>query len=55
VRRRLLTAHERLRPETFAKMWNALAHNGPPGQEILHAYVVKDRAPHHARHVSRAC
>jgi len=32
VRRRLLTAHERLRPETFAKMWNALAHNGPRGR-----------------------
>ncbi len=42
VRRRLLTAHERLRPETFARMWNALADTGTPGQEILHAYVVKE-------------
>ena len=24
TRRRLLTAHERLRPETFARMWNEL-------------------------------
>ena len=24
ARRRLLTGHERLRPETFAKMWNSL-------------------------------
>jgi len=42
VRRRLLTAHERLRPETFARMWNALVDTGGPGQEILHAYVVKE-------------
>lgn len=28
VRRRLLTAHERLRPETFARMWNTLVDNG---------------------------
>jgi len=42
VRRRLLTAHERLRPETFARMWNALVDTGDPGQEILHAYVVKE-------------
>ena len=31
VRRRLLTAHERLRPETFATMWNALLDTGDPG------------------------
>ena len=42
VRRRLLTAHERLRPETFTKMWNSLIETGDPGLEILHAYVVKE-------------
>ena len=42
VRRRLLTAHERLRPQAFAKMWNTLVDTGSPGQEILHAYVVKE-------------
>lgn len=42
VRRRLLTGHERLRPETFAKMWNCLVDTGDPGWEILHAYVVKE-------------
>jgi transposase len=42
VRRRLLTAHERLRPQAFAKMWNTLVDTGGPGQEILHAYVVKE-------------
>jgi transposase len=42
VRRRLLTAYERLRPETFARMWNSLIDTGDPGIEILHAYVVKE-------------
>ena len=42
VRRRLLTAHERLRPETFTKMWNALIDTGDAGVEILGAYVVKE-------------
>jgi len=42
VRRRLLTAQERLRPETFTKMWNALEDTGAPGIEILHAYIVKE-------------
>lgn len=42
LRRRLLTAHERLRPETFARMWNTLIDTGDPGIEILHAYVVKE-------------
>ena len=42
VRRRLLTAHERLRPQTFTTMWNTVADTGSPGQEILHAYVVKE-------------
>ena len=41
-RRRLLTAHERLRPETFARMWNSLIDTGDPGVQILHAYVVKE-------------
>lgn len=42
VRRRLLTAQERLRPETFTKMWQALEDTGAPGWEILHAYIVKE-------------
>ena len=41
-RRRLLTAHERLRPETFARMWNSLIDTGDPGVRILQAYVVKE-------------
>jgi transposase len=39
ARRRLLTAHERLRPETFANMWNSLIDTGDPGVQILHAYT----------------
>ncbi len=42
VRRRLPTADERLRPQAFRKMWNTLVDTGSPGQEILHAYVVKE-------------
>jgi len=42
VRRRLLTGHEHLRPETFARMWNALIDTGDPGLEILGAYIVKE-------------
>ena len=42
VRRRLLTAHEHLRPETFERMWNALIDPGDPGIEILGAYIVKE-------------
>jgi transposase len=41
-RRRLLTAHERLRPESFAKMWNSLIDTGDAGLQILQAYVVKE-------------
>jgi len=41
-RRRLLTAHERLRPETFARMWNSLIDTGDPGVQILQAYIVKE-------------
>ena len=41
-RRRLLTAHERLTPAAFAKLWNALIDAGDPGVEILHAYTVKE-------------
>ena len=41
-RRRLLTAHERLRPESFARMWNSLIDTGDPGVQILQAYVVKE-------------
>jgi transposase len=42
VRHRLLTAHERLRPETFIRMWNNLVDTGDPGWDILAAYVVKE-------------
>jgi len=42
VRRRLLTAHEHLRPETFTRMWNALIDTGDAGLEILGAYIVKE-------------
>ena len=45
-RRRLLTAHERLRPETFARMWNELLDADEVGVEILHAYTVKERLRH---------
>jgi transposase len=41
-RRRLLTAHERLTPAAFAKLWNSLIEAGDPGIEILHAYTVKE-------------
>ena len=41
-RRRILTAHERLTPEAFAKLWNSLVDAGDPGIEILHAYTVKE-------------
>ena len=41
-RRRLLTAHERLRPESFARMWNSLIDTGDPGVQILEAYTVKE-------------
>jgi len=42
ARRRLLTGYERLRPETFAKMWNSLIDTGDEGVQILQAYVVKE-------------
>ena len=41
-RSRLLTAHERLAPASFAKLWNSLIDAGDPGIEILHAYTVKE-------------
>ncbi|GAA1804043.1 transposase [Nostocoides veronense] len=41
-RRRLLTGHERLTPDTFARMWNGLVDQGDLGIEILHAYAVKE-------------
>jgi transposase len=40
-RRRLLTAHERLTPQRFAKMWNAVLDGDPTG-EILAAYIAKE-------------
>jgi transposase len=42
ARPRLLTGHERLRPETFAKMWNSVIDTGDEGVHILQAYVVKE-------------
>jgi len=42
ARRRLLTAHERLRPQTFATMWNSLIDTGDAGVQILAAYTVKE-------------
>lgn len=45
VRRRLLTAHENLRPQTFATMWNMLVDTGDAGIEILGAYAVKEDLP----------
>ena len=42
ARRRLLTGHERLRPESFAKMWNSLIDTGDAGVLILQAYTVKE-------------
>ncbi|MGC5249674.1 ISL3 family transposase, partial [Gordonia sp. DT219] len=40
-RRRLLTAHERLSPKSFAKMWNALI-DSDPTHEIIVAYIAKE-------------
>lgn len=40
-RRRLLTGKERLTPERFARMWNALTDADPSGQ-ILAAYIAKE-------------
>ena len=42
ARRRLLTGHERLRPDYFAKMWNCLIDTGDGGVQILQAYTVKE-------------
>jgi len=42
AQRRLLTGHERLRPETFAEMWNLLIDTGDAGVLILQAYTVKE-------------
>lgn len=42
LRRRLLTAHERLSGDSFARMWNTLIDTGAPGEEILSAWVVKE-------------
>ncbi len=42
ARRRLLTARERLRPETFDKMWKSLIDTGEAGVAILAAYTVKE-------------
>ena len=40
-RRRLLTARERLAPQRFATMWNAIVDGDPTGQ-ILAAYIAKE-------------
>ncbi|CCG05234.1 ISL3 family transposase [Blastococcus saxobsidens] len=42
LRRRLLTAHERLSSDSFTRMWNTLVDTGAPGEEILSAWVVKE-------------
>jgi len=42
ARRRLLTARERLRPETFDKMWKSLIDTGEAGVAILAVYTVKE-------------
>ena len=42
ARRRLLTAHERLTPKAFARLWNSLIDAGDPGVQVLHAYTVKE-------------
>jgi len=42
ARRRLLTIRERLRPETFDKMWKSLIDTGEAGMAILTAYTVKE-------------
>ena len=42
-RRKLLLGYERLTPEAFTKLWNALIDAGEPGIEILHAYIVKEQ------------
>ncbi len=42
ARRRLLTARERLRPETFDTMWKSLIDTGEAGVAILAAYTVKE-------------
>jgi transposase len=59
-RRRLLTAWERLRPNTFSKMWTDLQDHDPTGQ-ILAAWIAKEElrtllasaAQHAAPHVIR--
>src|SRR6185437_220694 len=40
-RRRLLTGQQRLRPTTFAAMWNSLIDSDPSGQ-ILAAWIAKE-------------
>jgi len=40
-RRRLLTARERLTPERFTRMWNAITEGDPSGQ-IIAAYIAKE-------------
>ncbi len=42
LRRRLLTAHERLAGNSFTRIWNTLIDTGTPGEEILSAWVVKE-------------
>ena len=42
ARPRLLSGYERLRPDSFARMWNSLIDTGDDGLQILGAYVVKE-------------
>jgi hypothetical protein len=63
ARRRLLTGHERLRPEAFAKMWNSLIDTGDAGVQIMQSYVVKEErralfalaGTNPERHIFRTC
>lgn len=41
-RRRLLTARDKLSPQRFARMWNAIVDGDPSGQ-ILAAYIAKEQ------------
>ena len=42
ARRQLLTGYERLRPETFARMWSSLIDTSDEGVQILQAYTVQE-------------
>jgi transposase len=37
----MLSGHERLRPDSFARMWSSLIDTGDAGVQILQAYTVR--------------